>query len=204
MEPNGRGSRLPTMAKMMGLGVEHPPVPITTSPIEITRNPQADDTVLPDATDLDVSFTAVFNATSEKLARFATALTRSRTVGEDITQEAFVRLYVKRRQIGKRIQHPEAYLRRTIVNLAHDRTRRKQTAERADNLLQTPEAAPDITDSLLDSLGVLSDRQRAAVVLRFYLQCSEAEIADALRCRPGTVKSLLSRSMQILREVIPQ
>ena len=52
---------------------------------------------------------------------------------------------------------------------------------------------------LLGALDRLTDRQRAAVLLRFYLQCSEAEIADALKCRRGTVKSLLARGLTVLR-----
>ncbi len=201
------------MAKMIGLGVDHPQLPRLSSTTGISRQSLGSEsaivvgevaaTIVVGEND-DVSFSSVFNATSEKLTRFATALTRSRVVGEDITQEAFVRLYIKRRHIGKRIQHPEAYLRRVIVNLAHDRSRRQQTADRVDNLLRSTDSTAEATDSLLDSLGALSDRQRAAVVLRFYLQCSESEIAEALGCRPGTVKSLLSRSMEILREVIPQ
>jgi RNA polymerase sigma factor (sigma-70 family) len=48
----------------------------------------------------------------------------------------------------------------------------------------------------------LSDRQRAAIVLRFYEDLSEAQIAEVLRCRPGTVKSLISRGVEALRDVV--
>jgi len=51
-------------------------------------------------------------------------------------------------------------------------------------------------------LLALSERQRAAVVLRFYLDLSERQTADALRCRPGTVRSLVARGMQQLRTTI--
>ena len=52
------------------------------------------------------------------------------------------------------------------------------------------------------ALGRLSGRQRAAIVLRFYEDLSEARIAEILRCRPGTVKSLLSRGLETLRHDI--
>jgi RNA polymerase sigma factor (sigma-70 family) len=57
-------------------------------------------------------------------------------------------------------------------------------------------------EPLLDALATLNERQRVAIVLRYYEDLSEADIADALGCRPGTVKSLLSRGLTQLREVI--
>jgi RNA polymerase sigma factor (sigma-70 family) len=56
---------------------------------------------------------------------------------------------------------------------------------------------------MADALATLSDRQRKAVVLRFYEDLPEAEIAVLLGCRPGTVKSLLFRALARLREVLP-
>ena len=59
-------------------------------------------------------------------------------------------------------------------------------------------------EPLVDALATLNERQRVAVVLRYYEDLSEAEIAVALGCRPGTVKSLLHRGLSQLREVIEQ
>jgi RNA polymerase sigma factor (sigma-70 family) len=61
--------------------------------------------------------------------------------------------------------------------------------------------APEL-DHLADALAALPSRQRAVLVLRYYVGCSEAEIAAILDCRPGTVKSLASRALASLRGVL--
>jgi RNA polymerase sigma factor (sigma-70 family) len=65
-----------------------------------------------------------------------------------------------------------------------------------------PEVAELGADHLLDALGALPPRRRAAVVLRYYEDLSEAEIAAVLKVRPGTVKSMLHRSLLQLRGVV--
>jgi RNA polymerase sigma factor (sigma-70 family) len=66
---------------------------------------------------------------------------------------------------------------------------------------------PDVTDlraeEMADAIAALPYRQRTAVVLRFWHDCTEAEIAAALACRPGTVGSLIHRALVELRRVIP-
>jgi RNA polymerase sigma-70 factor (sigma-E family) len=140
--------------------------------------------------------------------RLAYLLTGDRGLAEDLVQEAFVR-------VGGRFVHlrdPEAfgaYLRRAVVNLANSHFRRRRV-ERAYLTRATSDAAvragssqagPPVEDrdQLWQALGRLPQRQRAAIVLRFYEDLSEARIAELLRCRPGTVKSLLSRGLEAMR-----
>ena len=99
----------------------------------------------------------------------------------------------------------DAYLRRTVVNLANSHFRRKRL-ERAyvERLKQAPSPEveaddPGMRDDLWRRLQALPERQRAALILRFYEDLSEQRIADVLGCRPGTVKSLLSRGLERLR-----
>jgi RNA polymerase sigma-70 factor (sigma-E family) len=138
-------------------------------------------------------------------ARLAYLLTGDRTLSEDLVQEAFVRL--AGRFVDMRNPDAfEAYLRRTVVNLANSHFRRLRV-ERAylERQRQAPSEArkafPDLEsrDELWQALQRLSVRQRAAIVLRFYEDLSEREIAEVLGCPPGTVKSLISRGMDALR-----
>jgi RNA polymerase sigma factor (sigma-70 family) len=85
-----------------------------------------------------------------------------------------------------------------VVNACRNEIRRRTAARRAP--AERAEPAFDVHDELLELLARLSARQRAAVVLRFYEQATEREIAEALGCRPGTVKSLLHRALTHLRE----
>jgi RNA polymerase sigma-70 factor (sigma-E family) len=136
--------------------------------------------------------------------RLAYLLTGDRPLAEDLVQEAFVRLagrFVDLRNPGA---FP-AYLRRTIVNLARMHFRRRRV-ERAflDRERREPSAEVGLPDVdtyqvMKQALLGLTERQRTAIVLRYYEDQSEAQIADILGCRPGTVKSLLARGLETLR-----
>ena len=134
--------------------------------------------------------------------RLAYLLTGDAHMAQDLAQEAFVRL-------GWRLLHlrrPDAfgaYLRKTVVNLARMRFRRERR-ERAALTRGAPvsireEADAADREAVRRALRTLPDRQRIAVVLRFYEDLPNHDIAGILRCRPGTVGSLLSRAMRTLR-----
>ncbi len=141
--------------------------------------------------------------------RLAYLLTGDRAVAEDLVQDAFVRL-------AGRLVHLrdpdafDAYLRTTVVNLTRSHFRRKRVEnnylERQRTIAAAPTAAParpvEDREDLWAALATLSPRQRAAVVLRFYEDLSEAEVAQILHCAPGTVKSLVSRGLSRLRTEI--
>lgn len=139
----------------------------------------------------------LFRTQYRPMVRLAFAMTGSAAVAEELVQDCFVRLH--RRIVG--LDHPAAYLRTAVVNACREHHRRLhlERTRRPDPL---PEATPGEVGELWDALAVLNPRQRAAVVLRFYEDLSEAEIAATLGCRPGTVKSLLSRALAKLREVV--
>lgn len=138
--------------------------------------------------------------------RLAFLLTGDRALAEDLVQEAFAQL------VG-RIRHLRdpgafgAYLRRTIVNLATSHFRRRRV-ERAylERSAMAPEAETNPNEELdatmHDALLRLPERQRAAMVLRFYEDLSDVQTAEILRCSPGTVRSLVSRGMTTLRNEI--
>jgi DNA-directed RNA polymerase specialized sigma24 family protein len=93
-----------------------------------------------------------------------------------------------------------------VVNLSnsHHRRRRVERAylAREGGALGTSAGSsgdPDVREDLWQAMRRLSARQRAAIVLRFYEDLSEQRVADILECRPGTVKSLVSRGLEVLR-----
>jgi len=129
------------------------------------------------------------------LVRLAHLLTGSNQVAEELVQDCFVRVLSRWRGI----ENLSAYLRTSVVHAARSWHRRQRLA-----LTHRPEPVaasftPEVQE-MADALRTLSARQRAAVVLRYYADMSEAEIARQLGCRPGTVKSLLSRALSLLRE----
>ncbi|HZD18370.1 MAG TPA: SigE family RNA polymerase sigma factor [Actinomycetota bacterium] len=136
--------------------------------------------------------------------RLAYLLTGDRPLAEDLVQEAFINVAGRLRHLRK----PDAfhaYLRRTVLNLSRMHFRRRQV-ERAYLDREVPVAhVGDLTleldarDDLWRQLQRLPYRQRAAIVLRYCEGLSDRESADVLRCRPGTVRSLLSRGLSDLR-----
>jgi RNA polymerase sigma-70 factor (sigma-E family) len=137
--------------------------------------------------------------------RLAYLLTGDRALAEDLVQEAFVRFVVRFHYIRDR-NAVDAYLRRTIVNLSRNYFRRRAVErsylERQAGERQPEHVEPDVSmhQAMRVALLGLPVRQRAALVLRYYEDLPEPQIADILRCRPSTVRSLVSRGLQALRQ----
>lgn len=131
------------------------------------------------------------------MVRLATLLVDSQDTAEEVVQDCFVRLYPR----FDRIDDPAAYLRRSVVNACRSAGRRR-TLERALLRTDRPASVELGADEILDALAGLPARQRAALVLRYYDDLPEADIAVVLGCRPGTVKSLISRGLARLRKVV--
>jgi RNA polymerase sigma-70 factor (sigma-E family) len=136
--------------------------------------------------------------------RLAYLLTGDWAVAEDLVQEAFARLVGRFRHLREPAAFG-AYLRRTIVNLAtsHFRHRRVERAylER-EVAIPRREGNPneDLDEAMHAVLLRLPQRQRAAIVLRFYEDLSDTQTAEILQCSAGTVRSLVSRGMTTLRK----
>lgn len=136
--------------------------------------------------------------------RLAYALTGDRHLAEELVQEAFTRMIGRLRHVREPAAF-DAYLRRSIVNLSNSFFRRR-AIERAHQQLasarpMTETREPDVVEyeTMRTALLALPHRQRVAIVLRFYEDLPEDETAQLLRCRPGTVRSLVSRGMARLR-----
>ena len=155
-----------------------------------------------------VTFDEFVRAEMGGLSRFAGALTGDRYLAEDILSDALVKVARRWRRIGS-VDDPAAYVRRVLVTTYLD-DRRKAQRRRTDpsgdiEVLDHP--APDVADAVVDRaevarlLAALPAQQKAAVVLRYLLDESDEQIADALGCTTGTVRSHLSRARATLRLV---
>lgn len=156
----------------------------------------------------DDDFRAFFVAESRRLERFATMLVGDPYEGAELAQEALARVYARWGRIKE--ESPGGYARQTVLNLV----RSKHRAKKLRAFKPVPEwagggghAAADIDrigDSLqiLDALSGLSAIRRATILLRFYEDLSEHEIARVLDRPLGTVKSDIHRGVRQLRSLL--
>jgi RNA polymerase sigma-70 factor (sigma-E family) len=128
---------------------------------------------------------------------------------EDLVQDTLVRV-ARRWPRVRRMKHPIAYARKILVNLALDgrarHARRREELDgclsdgRADHKAERAVAQVALHSSVIDALGTLPPRQRAVLVLRYFADLTEADVAEALGCSLGTVKSTASRGLARLHE----
>lgn len=138
------------------------------------------------------------------LTRLAVLLAGSHSAGQDLLQDALESTYRRWAARGE-IEDFEAYVRVALANAARGSWRKR--ARRPEDLVDHPvdaavssgEAALVERQALLTALRRLSPRQRTVLVLRYFEDCSEAQIAAALRCAPGTVKKQAARGLERLR-----
>lgn len=129
------------------------------------------------------------------MLRLTKLLVGSDAVAEDLVQEAFIAVSPKLHVVA----NPAGYLRIAVVNRARGWHRRTATADRHRSALASVTGDPEI-DETWQVLHRLPLRQRAVLVLRYYEDLSEAEVAKALGWRPGTVKSTTHRALARLRK----
>ena len=140
------------------------------------------------------------------LLRLATLLTSDRGLGEDLYQETLHRLAAR----WSRVDSPRAYCRQVMHNIVIDqaRVRRRQVPEirlaeaydNGDPRAADPASAAELRPALLAALRTLTQQQRTILVLRYFDDRSQDEVAELLGVSPGTVKSTASRAMAQLRE----
>jgi RNA polymerase sigma-70 factor (sigma-E family) len=160
----------------------------------------------------DTDFDRFVGASADSLLRTAYLIAWDLGEAEDLVQETLLKL-ARRWPRVRRMEHPAAYARRILVNLALDgRARRARSREELTG--GTPPERPDTHhhradpaaaqrhDELLDALAALPERTRAVLVLRYFLDLPEAEVAAALRCSLGTVKSTASRGLARLEQTL--
>lgn len=152
-----------------------------------------------DQADLTRRFGEFFRGNYARTVRLAHLLTGSEASAEDLAQESFARMHPKFADID----NPGGYLHTVTLNVCRrwhqGRFRDERTLQRA--------GAPGVDSGephhLLELIDALPYRQRAVLVLRYWLGLRESEIAQALGCRPGTVRTLHFRALANLRKELP-
>ena len=137
-----------------------------------------------------------------RLVRAAVLLGCTPPEAEDVVQSALVRCLVHWSRV-RTADDRDAYVHRTLVNTLHDSHRRRSRSEMPterfpERAVADGTGAVDDRDALDRSMARLSDQQREAVVLRYYLHLTEQQMARVLDVAPGTVKSRLSRALAAL------
>jgi RNA polymerase sigma-70 factor (sigma-E family) len=162
--------------------------------------------------DADALVATLFDQEARSLVRLARVFCDDVNAAEDLVQEAFLRLH----RTAHTIRDPARaapYLRSIVINLARDHNRRGLMSFRHRDAMRQPESTPGFEDDaaaahddqvVLEALRLLPDRQRSCLVLRFYLQLSEREIADTLDISPNSVKTHCRRGLASLEATLAE
>jgi len=146
------------------------------------------------ASEVGISVGDLFDSSWTEMVRLATFLVGSQPAAEDLVSDTFERLA----KLPAPPDQPRGYLRTSVVNACRSHHRRLRT-ERVHRPVPIS-GSVDKPRELTDVLTRLSTRQRTAVVLRYYLDLPESEIAEILQCRPGTVRSIIQRALAKLKK----
>ena len=155
----------------------------------------------------DQAVTALYQAHALGLIRLAVVMLGDRPAAEDVVQEAFCGLYRRWHALsdtGKAL----SYVRSSVINGCRSVLRRRvrgPAGPAGDQPVESAEAAALVSEEhrqVLTAIRRLPDRQREVLVLRFYLDLGEAEIAASMRISRGTVKSTTSRALAALGRIL--
>lgn len=159
-----------------------------------------DDAVASPACDQRPGFAEFYAATFPDLAGYAGHLVGDAGLGDDLAQEALVRVCAR----YPVLRQPRPYAYRVATNLARDRWRAAARERRAWPLLAGPTSTPGPDGGLLDAVAVLPPGPRDAVLLHYYADLPVAEVARALRRPEGTVKRHLAEARTALARALEE
>ncbi len=160
--------------------------------------------------DADQAVTHLFGAHYRPMVRLASLLLHERGRAEEVVQDAYVRLHAR----WHKLRDPDkalAYLRVAVVNGCRSALRHRRVVDAHLAASRPPADAPSAESgaldlltqaAVLDAIRRLPTRQREAIVLRYYVDLSEAEIAEAMGCSRGAVKSHAARAVAALRPIL--
>jgi len=158
--------------------------------------------------DADLAIAAMYSTEYRSLVRISVVLVGDVGTAEEVVQECFIAMYAAWRRL-KNVDKAVNYLRRSVVNRSRSVLRRRMVADK-----HVPKHEPDMPSAeqgaitqlertaVIAALRSLPVRQREAIMLRYYLDLSEEEVASAMRISRGAVKSHTARAKAALRAVL--
>jgi RNA polymerase sigma-70 factor (sigma-E family) len=195
------------------LGAEGEPSDKVARPTEVTETLAAS-ALVPDvrpaasAWDADLLVTEIYHGEYKSLVRLAVLLVHDVPTAEEVVQDAFEAMHTAWRRLREK-EKALSYLRQAVVNRSRSVLRHRTVVDK-----NAPKPAPDEPSAehgalaliersaVIAALRTLPDRQREAVVLRYYADLSEADIAATMGISRGAVKSHTARAMAALKSIL--
>jgi RNA polymerase sigma-70 factor (sigma-E family) len=186
------------------------PDAVSARPIHVTETLVADAALgtVPAEWDAEQAVTAIYSTHYRSLVRLATLLLRDVASAEEVVQDSFIAMHSAWRRLRDN-EKALSYLRQSVVNRSRSVLRHRVVVDR-----NAPKPAPDMPSAeqgalsqlersaVVDALRTLPARQREALVLRYYGDLSEAQIASAMGISRGAVKSHTARAIASLRAAL--
>jgi RNA polymerase sigma-70 factor (sigma-E family) len=161
-------------------------------------------------TDASSVLAALFEREYRSLVGLARVLVDDQRDAEEVVQEAFTRVFAAWERVNSK-SDPLSYVRRSVVNLARGRLRRRGVARRTRTPIIDPAPAAEdemIGDArkaeVLDAIRALPTRQRECIALRYFLDCSTDEAAAILGVSSGSVKTHLHRALKAMEVALKE
>ena len=196
---------------LQALDMPGEPDGVVTRPIDVTETLAVDAglaAAAPLGWDADRAVTAIYSEHYRSLVRLAAFLVRDTATAEEVVQDSFVAMHGAWRRL-RDTDKALSYLRQSVVNRSRSVLRHRMVVDK-----NTPKPPPDMPSAehgaiiqlersaVVSALRGLPDRQREALVLRYYGDLSEAQIASTMGISRGAVKSHTARAMSALRAVL--
>lgn len=196
---------------MHALDMPGEPDGVVTRPTDVTETLAVDAglaAAAPLGWDADRAVTAIYSEHYRSLVRLAAFLVRDTATAEEVVQDSFVAMHGAWRRL-RDTDKALSYLRQSVVNRSRSVLRHRMVVDK-----NTPKPPPDMPSAehgaiiqlersaVVSALRALPDRQREALVLRYYGDLSEAQIASTMGISRGAVKSHTARAMSALRAVL--
>jgi RNA polymerase sigma-70 factor (sigma-E family) len=197
------------VGRLQALDLPGEPDSVVTRPIDVTETLVATGlTATPLEWDADRVVTAIYSEHYRSLVRLAAFLVRDNATAEEVVQDSFVAMHGAWRRL-RDTDKALSYLRQSVVNRSRSVLRHRIVVDK-----NTPKPPPDMPSAehgaiiqlersaVVTALRALPERQREALVLRYYGDMSEAQIASVMGISRGAVKSHTARAMSALRTVL--